>query len=136
MNIFLKKLATFSVAGFCLLTSNAQANKQIFKPGDTGGWHVYLDKQAAGKDPKHVFQFEGDMLHVSGEEFGYISTKKNTAILILHLNLSGDRKSIRQGKKLRGMRGYYTIPIIIVAIKYGRDHLSTKYRKVIAVTSG
>ena len=136
MNIFLKKLVTSSVAGFCLLTSNAQANKQIFKPGDTSGWHVYLDKQAAGKDPKHVFQFEGDMLHVSGEEFGYISRKKNTAILILHLNLSGDKKDIRQEKMPRGMRGFYTIPIIITAIRYGQDHLSTKYRKVIAATSG
>ena len=110
MNIFLKKLVTFSVTGFCLLTSNAQANKQIFKPGDTGGWHVYLDKQAAGKDPKHVFQFEGDMLHVSGEEFGYISTEKKYGDFDLTLEFKWGQKKYPPREKAKRDAGilYHT----------------------------
>lgn len=79
MNIPVKETLVILSACFHLTTLNAQSTKQIFGPGDTGSWYVYLDKRQPGEDPGKVFLFEGDVLHVSGKEFGYISTKKKYA---------------------------------------------------------
>ena len=76
MNILLKGTIAFFATSIYFVPANAQKAEKIFKPGDPGSWHIYLDKREQGQDPEKVFQFEGDMLHVSGKEFGYISTKK------------------------------------------------------------
>jgi hypothetical protein len=48
---------------------------KLFLPNQRGEWYTFLT-QSKDKDPKKVFQFDGDVLHVSGEEFGYITTNK------------------------------------------------------------
>ncbi|MEJ7559579.1 MAG: DUF1080 domain-containing protein [Pedobacter sp.] len=57
---------------------NAQTNKMqpIFNGKDLEGWTKFLQKQGVDKDPQNVFKIEDGMLHVSGQEFGYIATKK------------------------------------------------------------
>jgi hypothetical protein len=39
-------------------------------------WHTFLSESGKNNDPKKVFVFEGEVLHVSGESFGYIMTEK------------------------------------------------------------
>jgi hypothetical protein len=79
MNISFKELSVILAACFYMAPVNAQAGKQIFKAADKSSWYVYLDKRQPGEDPDQVFRFEGNVLHVSGKEFGYISTKKKYA---------------------------------------------------------
>ena len=37
---------------------------------------TYIKGRGLNDDPEHVFAMEGDVLHVSGKEFGYVVTKK------------------------------------------------------------
>jgi hypothetical protein len=57
----------------------AQQTTAIFKPDKNNEWYIYLAKSGKNNDPHHVFQFEGNVLHVSGEDFGYITTEKKYA---------------------------------------------------------
>jgi hypothetical protein len=49
---------------------------KLFLPGNKSEWYTWLEKSGKNNDPKKVFRFEGNILHVSGEEFGYICTEK------------------------------------------------------------
>jgi len=57
----------------------AQKTTTLFKPDKSNEWHIYITKLEKNNDPHHVFQFEGDVLHVSGQDFGYIVTEKKYA---------------------------------------------------------
>jgi hypothetical protein len=59
-----------------LLQTRAFRETRLFLPNQKGThWRTFLS-QSKTMDPKKVFQFEGDVLHVSGEEFGYITTEE------------------------------------------------------------
>ncbi|MEO6719820.1 MAG: DUF1080 domain-containing protein [Ferruginibacter sp.] len=93
MNNLLKRTVAFFAGGICMLSVHAQDGEKIFKPGDTKDWYVYLAKHDPGQDPEQVFKFEGDVLHVSGKEFGYITTKKKYADFHLTLEFKwGEKK--------------------------------------------
>lgn len=75
MNISLSK--SVSVFLFSILLQNllqAQKATTLFKPDKKSEWYVYIAKSGKNNDPHHVFQFEKNVLHVSGEDFGYIVT--------------------------------------------------------------
>lgn len=61
---------------FCLYT-NAQDNemKPIFNKKNLDGWNSYLPSKGINSDPDSVFAVRNEILHISGEEFGYIATK-------------------------------------------------------------
>jgi hypothetical protein len=64
------------IAATSLLFFPAKQKKtKLFLPGQKSEWHTWLSR-SKNQDPGKVFQFEGDVLHVSGEEFGYITTEK------------------------------------------------------------
>jgi hypothetical protein len=58
--------------------ANAQTDKMqpIFNGKDLEGWTKFLQKQGVDKDPQRVFTIEDGVLHVTGQEFGYVATKK------------------------------------------------------------
>ncbi len=60
------------------LLSPPKKKTKLFLPNKKAEWHTFLNG-GVGKnnDPKNVFVFEGDVLHVSGNGFGYITTEKN-----------------------------------------------------------
>jgi hypothetical protein len=66
------------LALFPYVFANAQTDKlqPIFNGKDLEGWTKFLQKQGVNKDPQSVFSIENGMLHVSGQEFGYVATKK------------------------------------------------------------
>ena len=78
-----------------------------FISSDKKKWYTWLEKNGKNSDPKKVFTFEGNSIHVSGEEFGYLCTEKNTAISNSHLNSNGEQKGMRQGKMKKGMLVFY-----------------------------
>jgi hypothetical protein len=57
----------------------AQITTALFNPAKKNEWHIYISKLDKNNDPRHVFQFEKNVLHVSGEDFGYIVTEKKYA---------------------------------------------------------
>ena len=75
-------------ATFCLLTAGgllganrADAAKPtaLFNGQDLQGWHVFInhkDNSDAGTDPDKVFRVEDGVIHVSGAEFGCLTTKE------------------------------------------------------------
>jgi hypothetical protein len=46
------------------------------KPDKKIVWYTWLEKSGKNNDTKKVFTFKGNLIHVSGEEFGYICTEK------------------------------------------------------------
>ena len=60
-----------------ILVCNAlPAQKKIFEPDKKTEWYTYTSKTGKNNDSLKVFQFEKDVLHVSGEVTGYIATIK------------------------------------------------------------
>ncbi|MEO6328591.1 MAG: DUF1080 domain-containing protein [Ginsengibacter sp.] len=59
-----------------LLCSLLPAQMKIFTPDNKSEWNTYLSKTGKNDDPQKVFQFEENVLHVSGEDVGYMATKK------------------------------------------------------------
>jgi len=58
---------------------NAQKPKMkfIFNGKNLDGWYSFLRTQEVNKDPDKVFTVENGLIHVSGKDFGYISTHKS-----------------------------------------------------------
>jgi Domain of Unknown Function (DUF1080) len=66
---------------------------KLFLPGNRTEWYTWLEKSGRNNDPKQVFAFEGNTLHVSGEEFGYMCTKKKYSNFKLTLEFKwGEKK--------------------------------------------
>jgi len=56
-------------------------------------WYVFVQGTGKNNDSLHIFQFENDVLHVSGEKFGYISTEKSYSNFHLTLEFKwGEKK--------------------------------------------
>ncbi len=62
---------------FLCFYANAQVNemKPIFNKKNLDGWNSFLPSHGVNTDPDSVFTVENGILQISGEEFGYISTK-------------------------------------------------------------
>lgn len=62
---------------FLCFYANAQVNemKPIFNKKNLNGWNTYLPSKGVNADPDSVFVVQNGILHISGEEFGYIATK-------------------------------------------------------------
>ena len=61
---------------FAFLQAQTDKMHAIFNGKDLEGWTKFLQKQGVNKDPQQVFKIEDGVLHVSGQEFGYVATKK------------------------------------------------------------
>jgi hypothetical protein len=73
---FLTSVSLAFVLPLFLLSSPKKKTK-LFLPNRKTEWHTFLNGSGKNNDPNNVFVFEGDVLHVSGNGFGYISTEKN-----------------------------------------------------------
>lgn len=68
-------LPAFFLTTAMLLYIVLPAQKKIFNPDNKNEWHIFL-KDGKKNDSEKVFQFEENVLHVSGKDFGYIVTEK------------------------------------------------------------
>ena len=73
--------------GFGESPVKAEKNKTIhlFNGKDLSGWYTFLKGRGVNNDPKNVFTVQKGMIHISGEEWGCITTNnefENYRILI------------------------------------------------------
>jgi hypothetical protein len=75
----MKKLF-FSCVVFSCSYMYAQLPRELMKPlfngKDLSGWYSFLKSTGKNNDPEKIFSVENGLLHISGKEFGYISTEK------------------------------------------------------------
>jgi len=68
------------IVGFTLIIFQLNAQplkmKPLFNGKDLNGWYSFLSTKGKNKDPDKVFVVENGLLHISGKEFGYISTEQ------------------------------------------------------------
>ena len=57
---------SFTLVMSFFLLSPAPKKTNLFLPNKKSEWHTFLRGSGKNNDPKNVFQFEGDVLHVSG----------------------------------------------------------------------
>jgi hypothetical protein len=62
---------------FVLASAKAQQFKPLFNGSNLDGWYAYLRGTEQNKDTGNVFTTHDNMLHVSGETFGYIATNRS-----------------------------------------------------------
>lgn len=60
---------------YCIHTQG-QDFLPLFNGKDLGGWHTYLKSSGRNNDPAQVFSVKDGLLHITGQEFGYIATEK------------------------------------------------------------
>lgn len=83
---------------------------KLFETKNKSEWHTFLEKSGKDNDPNHVFSFEKDVLHVSGEEFGYICTNKKFTNFKLTLEFKwGEKKFPPREKDARDAGVIYHI---------------------------
>ncbi|MEP7373163.1 MAG: DUF1080 domain-containing protein [Chitinophagaceae bacterium] len=73
----MKKLfiAMFSLT--CLgVNAQTAKMKSLFNGKNLDGWYSFLTSKGKNNDPEKVFTIDNGLLHISGKEFGYISTEK------------------------------------------------------------
>lgn len=95
---FVKLAACFAVgislagaAGF----NRSQEPRPLFNGKDFTGWALHIphaDGADPKTDPKGVFKIEDGVLHVSGEEFGYVITNDEFSDFILTLEFKWGEK--------------------------------------------
>src|SRR4051812_32089471 len=68
----------------------------LFNGKDLSGWTIFIphkDKSDPRSDPKGVFKVENGVIHISGEEFGCLTTEKEYANYRLSLEFKwGERR--------------------------------------------
>lgn len=50
--------------------------RALFNGKDLDGWYSFIKTKGKNNDPDKIFRVENGLLHISGKEFGYISTNK------------------------------------------------------------
>ena len=55
----------------------AQDFKPLFNGKDLSGWYSFFNARGKNNDPDHVFSVSNGLLHITGQEFGYIVTEKS-----------------------------------------------------------
>lgn len=88
-----RTLIILSLLPWCFATAQTPKMKTIFNGKNLKGWTTFLEKQGADKDPNQVFKIEDKVIHVSGQEFGYMATKKSYRDFHLSLEFKwGEKK--------------------------------------------
>lgn len=57
--------------------SNAQDFKPLFNGKDLDGWYSFLKNKGKNNDSNQVFTVNGGLLHITGQDFGYIVTERS-----------------------------------------------------------
>lgn len=66
------------------LAALLQKNKEsIFNGKNLDGWYSFLPSKGKNNDSEKIFLVENGLLHISGKEFGYISTNKEYKNFVL-----------------------------------------------------
>jgi len=98
---------------FALAQAQTDKMQPLFNGKDLEGWTKFLQKQGVNKDPQQVFKIENGELHVSGQEFGYIATKKSYKNFHLSLEFKwGEKKYPPRERDKRDAGVCYNVEIL------------------------
>lgn len=61
----------------CLARAADAAPVVLFNGKDLSGWYSFLEKHGRDQDPNGNFKVEDGVIHILGQDFGYISTEKS-----------------------------------------------------------
>lgn len=93
MKIRLLYFLFIAIVSLVYNAANAQNYVKIFDAKDSADWYVFTSKYGKGEDPQKVFQFEDGVIHVSGQDFAYLSTKQEYSNFHLSLEFKwGEKK--------------------------------------------
>ncbi|MEO6001277.1 MAG: DUF1080 domain-containing protein [Chitinophagaceae bacterium] len=87
----------------------AQRSTALFNGKNLDGWYVFLKDKLVDEDPDSTFAVKDEMIHASGKDFGYISTKNSYKNFHLSLDFKwGEKKHPpRENAKRDGGILYY-----------------------------
>lgn len=84
---------------------------RLFDGKDLNGWHSFLQGIGMNTDPNHNFQIEDSMLHVVGQDLGYVITDKSYADYHFKVDFKwGERRWGSRQKEKRDAGVCYNIP--------------------------
>src|SRR4029078_7018337 len=110
-NVFFPMVVSLVLCmGFSL---RAQTSKEIvlFDSSKPRDWYTFLDKDGKNNDSLHVFRFEGNTIHVSGQRFGYTFPKESFRDFRLVLEFKwGERRWPPRDTVKRDAGVLYNIP--------------------------
>jgi len=73
--------------------AQSSISKSLFTPTNNGDWYTFLKNTGKNADPLKVFQYENNVWHVSGQDFGYLITEKSYTNFHLTLDFKwGEKK--------------------------------------------
>ena len=79
----MKKHFTYTfIIGLIIFSCNrlvAQEFKPLFNGKDLSGWYSFLKNRGKNNDSNQVFTVNNGLLHISGQDFGYIVTERSFA---------------------------------------------------------
>ena len=70
-------LVCFMLAGHFANAQSVAKVQTLFNGTDLKGWYTFLDTKGKNNDPEKVFTVNNKLLHITGQEFGYIATDKS-----------------------------------------------------------
>ncbi|MEP7143511.1 MAG: DUF1080 domain-containing protein [Ferruginibacter sp.] len=92
-HFFSKSVLAFLIAILTFQGLAAQKKTMLFNPDKKTEWYVYTERSGRNNDPQKVIRFEGNVIHVSGQDFAYIVTEKKYSNFRLTLEFKwGEKK--------------------------------------------
>ena len=97
---------------FSFANSIAQDFKPLFNGKDLSGWYSFLKNKGKNNDSNQVFSVSNGLLHITGQEFGYIVTEKSFTDFHLVVECKWGEKKYPPREKVVRDNGicYYVVP--------------------------
>ncbi len=70
-------LACFLLASHLVNAQSVGKVQTLFNGTDLKGWYTFMGTKGKNNDPEKVFTVHDKLLHITGQEFGYIATEKS-----------------------------------------------------------
>ena len=70
-------LACFLLAGHFVNAQSVAKVQTLFNGTDLKGWYTFMGTEGKNNDPQKVFTVSDKLLHITGQEFGYMATEKS-----------------------------------------------------------
>jgi hypothetical protein len=70
-------LACFLLASHFVNAQSVAKVQTLFNGTDLKGWYTFFNSKGKNNDPDKVFTVHDKLLHITGQEFGYIATEKS-----------------------------------------------------------
>ncbi|GAB2982186.1 hypothetical protein GCM10027049_18380 [Mucilaginibacter puniceus] len=70
-------LACFLFTGHFVNAQSVAKVQTLFNGTDLKGWYTFFNSKGKNNDPDKVFTVHDKLLHITGQEFGYIATEKS-----------------------------------------------------------